>query len=120
MASSNPRRSGNPATRATAAHSSAASTSAGRSTLHDRSRVVLARLASLPTLVIPAAMLGLMLLGLSAPLPIALAALALVTVFVGWLALLSWPVLDLKGKFVRGLMIGLVIGSGVARVNGWL
>jgi len=120
VTSSNPRRSGNPATRATSAHSPAAPASGRRSALHDRSRVVLARLARLPRLVIPAAMLGLMLLGLSAPLPVALAALALVTVFVGWLALLSWPVLDLKGKFVRGLMIGLVIGSGVARVNGWL
>ncbi|MGI8614759.1 MAG: DUF6703 family protein [Nocardioidaceae bacterium] len=120
MASFNPRRSGNPATRATAGRSPASSTSDGRSGLHDRSRVVLARLATLPRLVIPAAMLGLMLLGLSAPLPVALAALSVVTVFVGWLALLSWPVLDLNGRFLRGLMIGLVIGSGVARVNGWL
>jgi len=29
-------------------------------------------------------------------------------------------VLDVKGKFVRGLMLALVVGSAVARVNGWL
>lgn len=120
MASSNQRRSGNPATRASATQPPSGSTTRNGSTLHDRSRSILTRLAQLPRLVIPSAILALMLLGLSAPLPIALAALTVVTVFVGWLALLSWPVLDLKGRFVRGLMLGLVIGAGVARVNGWL
>ncbi len=81
---------------------------------------MLLRLSQLPKLVIPGAMLALMLTGLAAPVPVALVALAVVALFVGWLAVLSWPVLDLKGRFVRGLMLGLVIGSGVARVNGWL
>ncbi len=114
---SNPKRSGNPATRA---NSPSTTPDHGHSALRARSRVLLVRLSRLPKLVIPAAMLACMLIGLAAPLPVALAALALATAFVAWLAVLSWPVLDVKGKFVRGLMLGLVVGSAVARVNGWL
>lgn len=113
-----PKRSGNPATRASAP--SAAPAGQGDSALHERSRALLVRLSALPKLVIPAAMLACMLIGLTAPLPVALVALTIATAFVGWLAALSWPVLDVKGKFVRGLMLGLVVGSAVGRVNGWL
>lgn len=118
MATSNRRRSGNPAVRSSVPAS--APDGPRRTAFHERSRGWLVRLARLPKLVIPGAMLALMLIGLAAPLPIALAALTVVVLFVGWLAVLSWPVLDARGKFVRGLMIGLVVGSGVARMNGWL
>ncbi len=114
---SNPKRSGNPATRA---NSPSTTPDRGHSALRARSRPLLVRLSRLPKLVIPAVMLACMLIGLAAPLPVALVALALATAFVAWLAVLSWPVLDVKGKFVRGLMLGLVVGSAVARVNGWL
>ena len=110
------RRSGNPANRSSAASSSPL---AG-SSFHDRSRALVVWLSRLPKLVIPAAMLVSMVVGLAAPLVFALPALAVVVVFVGWLALLSWPVLDASGRFVRGLMLSLVIGAGVARVQGWL
>jgi len=85
-----------------------------------RSRGLLVRLSQLPPLVVPGLMLVLMLLGLAAPLYVALPALGVVALFVGWLAFLSWPVLDLKGRFTRGLMLGLVLGAGVARATGWL
>jgi hypothetical protein len=65
-------------------------------------------------------MLVLMLVGLSAPLALALPALAIVAAFVGWLAYLSWPVLSSRGRLLRIVMVGLVVGAGVARAVGWL
>ncbi len=118
VSSSNPRRSGNPATRVDAVQS--VSSSAPRSALSDRSRQVLLRLSTLPTIVIPAVVLVLMLIGLGAPLPFALPALGVIALFVAWLAYLSWPVLDVRGRLTRGLMLLIVIGSAVARTQGWL
>ena len=65
-------------------------------------------------------MLVLMLVGLSAPLPFALPALAIAAAFVAWLAVLSWPVLSFGGRLLRIVMIGLVVGAAVGRVAGWL
>lgn len=61
-----------------------------------------------------------MVLGLSAPLPVALLAFAVLAAFVGWLAYLSWPALDTGGRLVRVLMLAVVIGSAVAQIAGWL
>lgn len=118
MPSSNPRRSGNPSVRAGATPPGAGSPT--RLSVAERSRGVLVKMARLPTLVIPGLMLVLMLVGLSAPLVFALPALALIGAFVGWLAYISWPVLDTKGRLTRGLVVGLVVGSALARVQGWL
>jgi hypothetical protein len=85
-----------------------------------RSRPILEWLSRLPPLAVPVAMLLLMLVGLSAPLPFALPALAIAAVFVGWLAFLSWPVLSSGGRILRTTMICLVVGAGVARAGGWL
>jgi hypothetical protein len=81
---------------------------------------VLARLAKLPRIFIPLVVLVLMVLGLSAPLPVALLAFAVLAAFVGWLAYLSWPALDTGGRLVRVLMLAVVIGSAVAQIAGWL
>ncbi len=130
MSSSNPRRSGNPARRASAgqAPDRAGGAAAGpssrppgaREAVNQRSRGVLVRLSRLPALVIPGLVLMLMVVGLSAPLPVALPALGLIALFVGWLAYISWPILQPRGRFTRGLMLGIVLGSAVARVQGWL
>ncbi len=69
---------------------------------------------------IPAAVLVLMLIGLGAPLPFALPAFGLIAAFVAWLAYLSWPVLDTRSRLMRVLMLGIVVGSAVARTQGWL
>ena len=90
------------------------------SALNQRSRAVLLRLSRLPALVVPGLMLVLMLTGLGAPLPFALPALAVVALFIGWLAVISWPALTTQGRAVRLLMLALVLGSAVGRVNGWL
>ncbi len=130
MSTSNPRRSGNPARRASAPQTSdperAAATRASaqppgaREAVNQRSRGVLVKLSHLPALVVPGLVLVLMVVGLSAPLPVALPALALIAVFVAWLAYISWPILRTRGRFTRGLMLGIVLGSAVARVQGWL
>lgn len=74
----------------------------------------------MPTIVIPAAVLVLMLIGLGAPLPFALPAFGVIAAFVAWLAYLSWPILDTRSRLMRVLMLGIVIGSAVARTQGWL
>ncbi|HYO31901.1 MAG TPA: DUF6703 family protein [Nocardioidaceae bacterium] len=113
------RRSGNPAKRASAG-SSAHPHQVAPGSLRDRSRGLLVRLAQLPPVTIPAAVLVLMLVGLSAPLVLAVPALLLVTAFVSWLLYLSWPILPTKGRLLRILMVALVLGSTVARITGWL
>lgn len=118
MPSSDPRRSGNPATRAAAARSP--KPASARAAVNGRSRALLVRMARLPTLAVPGAMLVLMLVGLTAPLPFALPALVVIVVFVGWLAYLSWPILTTRGRLLRGVLIGLMIGTIVSRIQGWL
>lgn len=91
-----------------------------RATVNGRSRPVLARLARLPRLTVPVVVLILMVVGLSAPLAIALPAFAVLLAFVSWLAYLSWPALGTTARLVRVFMIAVVTGSAVARVAGWL
>jgi hypothetical protein len=112
-----PKRSGNPATRANA---SRAPVSPAREQVSARSRNVLARLAALPPLVIPGLMLVLMLVGLTAPLPVAVTALVIIAAFVSWLAYLSWPVLDTRGRLLRGVMGVAIAVALVGRLTGWL
>ena len=94
--------------------------SAPRTALGERSRQALLVLSRLPRLVIPVVVLVLMLIGVSGPLPFALPAFAIIALFVAWLAYLSWPVLDTRGRVTRCLMLAIVIGSAVARTQGWL
>jgi uncharacterized protein DUF6703 len=100
-------------------HSSApraASASTGtRKQIEDASRPTLVKLSSLPRLVVPLGTLVLVVLGLFAPLPIALPALALVFFFFAWIAYLSWPVVPTGGRVLRGVMLGLVIAMAASR-----
>jgi hypothetical protein len=77
-------------------------------------------MSRLPSYVVPGAMLVLMVVGLSAPLALAVPALVIAALFVGWLAYLSWRVLDAKGRLLRVVMVALVIGALVGRVTGLL
>lgn len=76
-------------------------------------------LSRLPQFVIPAAMVGLMVVGLAATTAVALPALLLVMMFIGWLAFLSWPVISLGQRAIRLVAIGLVVVAAVGRVAGW-
>lgn len=122
MASADPRRSGNPAVRANVAGRDDGTGEAGslRAAVNARSRPILARLARMPRIFIPTVVLFLMVLGLSAPLVVALPAFAVLAAFVGWLAYLSWPALDTGGRLIRVLMLAVVIGAAVAQITGWM
>lgn len=122
MASAKPRRSGNPAVRAASAAPADEVVASGslRAAINARSRPVLAALSRLPRLIVSALVLVLMVVGLSGPLPLALPAFGVLAAFVGWLAYLSWPALDTRGRLLRVLLLAVVIGSGVAQVAGWL
>lgn len=89
--------------------------SSTRRQVEDVSRPTLVKLSSMPKAVVPLGTLVLVALGLFAPLPIALPALALVFVFFLWIAYLSWPVVSTGGKVLRGVMLGLVIAMAASR-----
>ena len=86
-----------------------------RKQVEDASRPMLVRLSSLPRLVVPLGTLVLVALGLFAPLPVALPALALLFFFFAWIAYLSWPVVPTGGKVLRGVMLGLVLAMAASR-----
>lgn len=89
--------------------------SGSRKQIEDASRPTLVKLSSMPKAVVPLGTLVLVALGLFAPLPIALPALALVFVFFLWIAYLSWPVVSTGGKVLRGVMLGLIIAMAASR-----
>jgi hypothetical protein len=91
-----------------------------RGTVSGRSRATLVVMSRLPLWVIPALMLALMVVGLSAPLPYAVPALLIVGAFIGWLAFLSWPVLPVRGRALRLVMVALWAGAVTARLVGAL
>ena len=111
-----PRQSGKGASGKGGGASRPASTSTGtRKQIEDASRPTLVKLSSLPRLVVPLGTLVLVVIGLFAPLPIALPALALIFVFFAWIAYLSWPVVPTGGKVLRGVMLGLVLAMAASR-----
>lgn len=90
-----------------------------RTAVAERSRGLVVWLSRLPQFVIPAAMVALMVVGLAASIAVALPALLLIMVFVGWLAYLSWPVISGGQRTIRLLAIGLVLLAAVGRLAGW-
>jgi hypothetical protein len=91
-----------------------------RMAVADRSRGVVVWLSRQPPFLIPAVILALMLVGLLVPaLAVAVPALALVVVFVAWLAFLSWPVLAPGQRAIRVVMIAVVVFTALGRVAGW-
>ncbi len=72
-------------------------------------------LRQLPRPVIMFTPLALFLLGAFLPLPYAYVALALFFALTFWLAYLSWPNTDARGRAIRVVMFALVIGLVVLR-----
>jgi hypothetical protein len=79
------------------------------------SRPALIRLQRLPKLFVPLGTVVLVLIGVLAPLPVGLAALAVVWLFIAWIAYLSWPVAGTGGRLLRVFMLLLVAGLGATR-----
>lgn len=76
---------------------------------------MLVRLSSMPRPMVPLGTVLLVVIGLFSPLPIAVPALVLVFLFFVWIAYLSWPVVSTSGKFLRGMMLGLVVAMALSR-----
>lgn len=76
---------------------------------------MLARMQAMPRLAVPVTVLALFLIGAFAPPAYAVAAVATLTLFVGWLATLSWPVLDRPARLVRVVVIVALLGLLVSR-----
>ncbi len=83
-----------------------------------RSQAALLRLARLPRLFVPAAVLVLTLAGLAAPVMIAVPCLLVLVAFLSWLAVLAWAKLSPGGRALRALTIALLVGAATARTVG--
>ncbi|NHC45039.1 hypothetical protein G9H72_07190 [Motilibacter sp. K478] len=81
-----------------------------------RSAGPLAALGRLPRLAVPAVLGVLLLVGLAAPPLLGILCLALVLLFVGWLAYLSWPLATAGGRAGRCAMVVLLAGAIALRV----
>lgn len=90
--------------------------SAARRALEWASTPLLLRLQSLPPWLVPLIMLALAVTGLLVQGPIGFAALAVVAIFLGWLALLSWPVLKPGARALRVLAVGVVAAAAVTQL----
>jgi hypothetical protein len=82
----------------------------GREAAERRSRMPLAYLRQLPPWTIPVLSAVLLVAGLAIKGPVGAAAIALLLVFLGWLAYLSWPRLDAAGRLLRVI----ILAGGVA------
>jgi hypothetical protein len=82
----------------------------GREAAERRSRVPLAYLRQMPPWAIPVLSAALLVAGLAIKGPGGAAAIALLLVFLGWLAYVSWPRLDTAGRLLRVI----ILAGGVA------
>ena len=90
--------------------------SSTRQQIEQLSQPMLIRLSSMPRPLVPLGTVLMVVIGLFSPLPVALPALVLVFLFFVWIAYLSWPVVSTSGKFLRGVMLGLVIAMALSRL----
>lgn len=91
-----------------------------RTAVADRSVGLVVFLSRLPQFLVPALMVVLLLVGLLAPLAVAVVALLLIIAFIGWLAFLSWPVLERPQRGMRLLALAILVAALVGRIGGWL
>lgn len=80
------------------------------------SRPLLVRLHRLPRGVVPVLTVVLVAVGVLAPPALGVVALALVALFVAWIAYLSWPAVGGGGRLVRVGMVALVVALAASRL----
>ena len=85
--------------------------SALRKRVTDLSAPILLRIHGLPKFLVPGLIAVLMLLGLFLRAPYSGVALTAVSVFIGWLMYVSWPLLDSKSKLIRSLVFLILIAA---------
>ena len=77
---------------------------------------LLVRLSTAPRWLPAAIMAGLVIGGMAAPTVVGAVLLVLAALFVLWLTYLSWPVVPTSGRFLRGLLLGLLVGGVLLRL----
>ena len=80
------------------------------------SRPLLRRLHAWPRPVLALLTVALVMVGVLAPPAVGLAALAVVALFVSWIAYLSWPAVSGSGRLVRVAMVALVVVLALTRL----
>lgn len=89
-----------------------------RAGLERRSVGPLMVMSSLPGWLVPVLLGALLVAGLMLPFAWSGLLLLVPTVFLGWLLLLSWPVITPGGRLLRLLAVLVLIGAMVVRVQG--
>jgi hypothetical protein len=85
--------------------------SALRKRVTDMSAPALLRIHGLPKFLVPGLIAALMVTGLLIDPPYAGVPLTVVSVFIGWLMYLSWPLLDPRSKLIRFLVFLILIAA---------
>jgi hypothetical protein len=79
---------------------------------------LLVRITALPRWVFVVGLTALLVGGLLLSNPIGGVLLLILATFIGWLLLLSWPVVAPKGRLLRLLVVLAVAGVGVSQIVG--
>jgi len=87
-----------------------------RQQVETTSRPLLLRLHQMPRAVVPLATVALVLVGVLAPPVLGLASLAVVALFVTWIAYLSWPAVTGSGRLLRVAMVALLVVLALTRL----
>jgi hypothetical protein len=87
-----------------------------RAQVERSSRPLLLRLHGWPRPVLPLLTVVLVLAGVLAPPAVGLVALAVVALFVSWIAYLSWPAVSGSGRLLRVAMVALVVVLALTRL----
>ena len=86
-----------------------------RGQVERRSAAPLVYLHQLPGWVVPLAFIAVLVVGLAVKGWVGAAGLSLVAAFLGWFSYLSWPVLELPSRLLRGAVIIAVIALAVSQ-----
>lgn len=78
---------------------------------------MLMRLSSLPPWLLPVIMLVVTFVGLLVGGPVGFACLLLVALFLGWLAVLSWPLLPARSRLLRALVPLAILAAAILQLR---
>jgi len=77
---------------------------------------VIAKLHAMPKLTLPVASLLLVLIGAFAPVGVAVVALLLLALLLGWLGFLSWPVVSTSSRLLRVFAVLVIVFFAISRI----
>jgi hypothetical protein len=108
----------NPAKSAASAQPERVPATGWRAVLERRSVGLLVVMNSLPGWLVPVVLAVLLVAGLALPFPWAGLLLLIPILFLGWLLLLSWPVISAGGRLLRLIAVLSLIGAMFFRLTG--